>query len=73
MRDTTEEDEALHWATVLSPGEVFRSPYIHLKNDSNTFDMYVQCVDELQHKIYRSFTYGEGWRIYRIPEGDEIG
>ena len=66
MRLTTSTDP-LHPALILSPGEVFLGEQgLHLKNDSNTFEMYVQLVDEVDQNVYRTWDEGRGFLVYSI-------
>lgn len=69
MQDTTSEDQDLHWSVVLEPGEIYHAAHgLRIENDSNYFKMYVQIVDELTFKTYRTFDEGKGFRIYSILE-----
>jgi hypothetical protein len=69
MQDTT-IDDPLHLATVLSPGEIYRTPYFRIHNTSNTFDMHVQLVDEVNFTSYRTFTPGQGFHAFNILDDD---
>lgn len=72
MRDTT-DDDPMHLSTILDPGETFYGAHgIRITNPSeHTFEMYVQLVDEIDFKGYRTFSQGEGFRVYHLlNEGD---
>lgn len=73
MRDTTAEDP-LHLATILDPGETFRGAHgIHITNPSDhTFEMHVQLIDEVEFKGYRTFSPGEGFRVYHLLNEGEL-
>lgn len=73
MRDTT-PDDPMHFATILDPGETFYGANgIRITNPSDhTFEMHVQLIDEINFKAYRTFSPGEGFLIYHVPEEGEL-
>lgn len=73
MRDTT-ADDPLHLSTILSPGETFiGANNIRITNPSDhTFEMHVQLIDEIEFKAYRTFSPGEGFRVYHVEDVEGI-
>lgn len=68
VRDTT-PDDPMHLSTILDPGEVFHGAHgIRIENNSNTFELYVQLVDEINFKSYRTWDEGKGFRIITLLE-----